>query len=93
MAVQGEKLTQTMEVAVVGLDRLDGVSPVVADLGRRHVGYGVTRDQYEGVGAALLWTLKRGPARPLPPSGKGVGRDLRRADRHHEGRCGQARAP
>jgi hypothetical protein len=30
-----------------------------AALGRRHLGYGVTDDQYELVGAALLWTLEQ----------------------------------
>jgi hemoglobin-like flavoprotein len=32
----------------------------VAALGHRHVGYGVTDDQYELVGAALLYTLEQG---------------------------------
>ena len=34
--------------------------PVVQDLGRRHVDYGVTDAHYDTVGAALLWTLEKG---------------------------------
>ena len=34
--------------------------PVVEDLGRRHVGYGVMDEHYDTVGAALLWTLEKG---------------------------------
>ncbi|HMA15065.1 MAG TPA: globin domain-containing protein, partial [Kiloniellaceae bacterium] len=42
------------------LDRLDSLVPVLEDLGRRHVGYGVRKQHYRTVGAALLWTLERG---------------------------------
>jgi hemoglobin-like flavoprotein len=34
--------------------------PVVEDLGKRHVGYGVKAEHYDTVGAALLWTLAKG---------------------------------
>jgi hemoglobin-like flavoprotein len=34
--------------------------PVVQDLGRRHVGYGVKDEHYATVGTALLWTLEKG---------------------------------
>ncbi len=30
------------------------------DLGRRHVRYGVTADQYRPVGEAMIWTLQQG---------------------------------
>jgi nitric oxide dioxygenase len=32
----------------------------VQDLGRRHVGYGVTAAHYKPVGEALIWTLEKG---------------------------------
>lgn len=57
---QRQKLIQALALVVQGLDRLETIVPVVADLGRRHAGYGVTDRHYESVGAALLWTLEQG---------------------------------
>ena len=59
MAAQRGKLVQALCLAVEGLDDLDGLVPVIEDLGRRHVGYGVEASHYDTVGAALLWTLER----------------------------------
>ncbi len=60
LAGQGAKLTQAINMVVGALDRLDDLSPVVAALGRRHAGYGVTDAHYDTVGAALIWTLEKG---------------------------------
>ncbi len=60
LASQGTKLTQAINMVVGALDRMDEVSPFVAELGRRHAGYGVTDAHYDTVGAALLWTLEKG---------------------------------
>ena len=60
MAEQRKKLMQMITVAVRGLARLDELLPAVQALGRRHVGYGVTDQHYNTVGAALLWTLQQG---------------------------------
>ena len=60
MEEQGRKLMQIIATAVNGLDRLDEIVPVVEDLGKRHVGYGVKAKDYNTVGTALLWTLKQG---------------------------------
>ena len=60
LARQGTKLTQAINMVVGALDRLDELAPVVADLGRRHAGYGVTDAHYDAVGAALIWTLEKG---------------------------------
>lgn len=57
---QRRKLMQMLTAAVKGLSRLDQLVPVVQDLGRRHVGYGVVDAHYEAVGAALIWTLEKG---------------------------------
>ena len=57
---QGKKLMQTLAVVVHGLNHLNDVVPAVESLGKRHVGYGVTADQYQTVGEALLWTLGQG---------------------------------
>jgi hemoglobin-like flavoprotein len=37
-----------------------GARPTIADLGKRHPGYGVTDAHYDSVGAALLWRLEQG---------------------------------
>ena len=60
MPSQRQKLMQMLTAAVKGLPRLDRLVPVVEDLGRRHVRYGVMDEHYDTVGAALLWTLEKG---------------------------------
>jgi hemoglobin-like flavoprotein len=60
MAEQRRKLMNMIGAAVRGLDRLEQLVPVVQDLGRKHVGYGVEDRHYDTVGAALLWTLEKG---------------------------------
>jgi hemoglobin-like flavoprotein len=57
---QGAKLMAVLGAAVAGLKRLDGLLPVLRELGRRHAGYGVTDAHYDTVRAALLWTLGQG---------------------------------
>jgi hemoglobin-like flavoprotein len=67
MPEQRKKLMQMLTAAVKGLDRLDQLVPVVQDLGRRHIGYGVTDAHYDKVGVALLWTLEMGLGRAFTP--------------------------
>lgn len=57
---QGKKLMTMLAAAVKGLDNLEALVPVVQDLGKRHVSYGVTDDHYGTVAAALLYTLETG---------------------------------
>jgi hemoglobin-like flavoprotein len=57
---QGRKLMTMIGMAVRGLDNIGALVPVVENLGRRHVAYGVMPSHFETVGAALLWTLKQG---------------------------------
>lgn len=57
---QGTKLMTMLAAAVKGLDDLGALVPVVQDLGKRHVGYGVTDEHYDTVAAALLSTLEVG---------------------------------
>jgi hemoglobin-like flavoprotein len=64
---QGRKLMQMIGIAVAGLDNLDGITPAVQALGRRHVGYGVKDEDYATVGAALLWTLEQGLGEAFTP--------------------------
>lgn len=60
MEAQGRKLMQMFAEIVRILDRPDALVNEVADLGRRHVHYGVRDHEYDSVGTALLWTLDRG---------------------------------
>lgn len=60
MTEQKKKLLQTLAVCVNGLNELGEIVPAVQALGKRHVDYKVKPEQYETVGAALLWTLEQG---------------------------------
>lgn len=60
MAEQGQKLMRMIGLAVQGLNRLDELVPAVQALGQRHASYGVQPQDYDTVGAALLWTLQQG---------------------------------
>jgi hemoglobin-like flavoprotein len=60
MVAQGHKVMRMFAEIVHTLDRPEALVAEVADLGRRHVGYGVQDHQYDSVGTALLWTLERG---------------------------------
>lgn len=57
---QGRKLMNTINLAVRGLNKLDALVPVLKELGRRHLNYGVQDEHYDTVGGALLWTLEQG---------------------------------
>jgi hemoglobin-like flavoprotein len=57
---QRKKLVKAINMIVVSLDRIETLLPVIRDLGRRHVGYGVEAAHYGQVGSALLWTLETG---------------------------------
>ena len=45
---------------VRNLDRLEQVLPAVCALGARHAGYGVREKDYDTVGRALVWALRKG---------------------------------
>jgi len=60
MPEQRKKLMQAIGTVVASLDNLTPLIPVLENLGRKHVAYGVADKQYDTVGAALLWTLEQG---------------------------------
>lgn len=60
MTDQKKKLIAMLATAVTNLHQIDTILPAVENLGKRHVTYGVTKNHYEPVGAALLWTLEQG---------------------------------
>lgn len=70
MAEQGKKLMTMLAVAVNGLPKLEALVPAVQDMGVRHNDYGVKPEQYDSVGAALLWTLEQGLGEDFTPEVK-----------------------
>ena len=64
---QKKKLIQMLTTAITNLHQVETILPAVQDLGRRHVGYGVTDKHYEPVGEALLWTLEQGLGADFTP--------------------------
>lgn len=70
MVEQGRKLMATLGFVVAGLRTPEKILGAVADLGRRHVGYGVQDSHYDTVGVALLWTLEQGLGPDFTPETK-----------------------
>jgi len=60
MGEQRRKLMAAIGFVVANLRRPGQLLPAVAEIGRRHVGYGVRDAHYATVGAALLATLAEG---------------------------------
>ncbi len=67
MKDQGRKLMAMIATAVNGLDHLDDIVPAVRSLGVRHLDYGVSPQDYDTVGEALLWTLGKGLGEAFTP--------------------------
>ena len=53
------KIMAMLGLAVGHLHRIDDIVPASEDLGRRHVSYGATEDDYKPVGGALIWALEQ----------------------------------
>jgi hemoglobin-like flavoprotein len=60
MKRQGMMLMSMIGTAVRGLSNTEALVPMVKNLGRRHVGYGVKESHYGTVGQALIETLEKG---------------------------------
>jgi len=75
MVEQGRKLMTMINMVVMSLDNLAPLLGAVEDLGRRHVGYGVTEAHYDTVGSALLWTLGKGLGDQFTPPVKAAWAD------------------
>ena len=67
MEAQCKKVMGMFAEIVRLLDHPEQLVSEVADLGRRHVHYGVHDSQYDSVGTALLWTLERGLGEEFTP--------------------------
>jgi hemoglobin-like flavoprotein len=70
MAEQRRKLVQALSTVINGLDNLAHLVPVLENLGKSHIRYGVTDKHYDSVGAALLWTLEQGLKEAWTPAAK-----------------------
>jgi hemoglobin-like flavoprotein len=68
--VQKKKLMAMLSTVVNNLHQVDKIAPSVGDLGKRHVGYGVSAKHFAPVGAALLWTLEETLGADFAPSVK-----------------------
>lgn len=58
MMGQGRKLMQMVGAVVASLEDIGAVHKLLADLGRRHDGYGVRPEFYDYVGDAFITTLE-----------------------------------
>lgn len=72
MKEQGRKLMAAINTVVNGVDKLDTMVPILQEMGKRHVAYGVKDAHYDTVGAALLWTLGQGLGEAFTPEVKEV---------------------
>jgi hemoglobin-like flavoprotein len=57
---QGRMLMLVVTRAVRGMDDLECLLPVLRELGRRHLRYGVRDEHYETVVEAMVWALQIG---------------------------------
>lgn len=55
---QKKKLIAAIKLVVHGCDQFEKLVPVLAELGEKHMDYGVSIEDYEYVGQALLKALK-----------------------------------
>lgn len=71
LVLQGRKVIDTLDWMAESLEQFESMTPRLAELGRKHAGYGVRLDQYESVIAALLWAI----AQALEPDFDAATRD------------------
>ena len=57
LALQSKKLLDMLASVVESLDNFQSLLPSLAELGRKHAGFGVRPEQYETLTTALLWTF------------------------------------
>ncbi|WP_108812380.1 globin domain-containing protein [Sphingorhabdus sp. Alg231-15] len=58
ISVQSEKLTNMLGMIVSQIHNMPELLPMLADLARRHLGYGVEAEHYRDVGDALISTIR-----------------------------------
>jgi hemoglobin-like flavoprotein len=60
MDAQYEKFVAMLSYIVARIDRPEAIQDEVAEMARRHEGYGVKPAHYASVSEALLWTIEQG---------------------------------
>lgn len=70
IAQQGQKFIKMIGTAIDMLNDLDTLTPLLQQLAKSHVGYGVQESHYQTVGAALIRTLEQGLAEDFTPDVK-----------------------
>lgn len=70
MDKQGKKLMKVLGIAVTTLRNMNKLAPILQNLGRKHVSYGVTAEMYPSVGEALLLALEKGLGDEFTPEAK-----------------------
>jgi hemoglobin-like flavoprotein len=60
MQDQYEKLINMLNIVIARLDKINDLIADIEAMAVRHKDYGTKPEHYQMVGAALLWTLKRG---------------------------------
>lgn len=58
MKEQGRKMIDMLSTLVKGLNTLDVLAPLVRNMGRRHVNYGIKTEHYHMAATALMYSLK-----------------------------------
>lgn len=67
MKNQGAKLMAMLNQAVMSLDNVEALIEPLKAAGLAHKGYGVSPQDYDRVGASLLWTLEQGLGEAYTP--------------------------
>lgn len=67
MDKQGKKLINMFNVAVVMLNNMETLTPILQGLAQNHVYYGVQDEHYQTVEVALLKTLEQGLGEDFTP--------------------------
>ena len=70
MKDHSSKLISVLSAAVMGLNDLERLLPMIRDLGARHLDYGVRPAHYETIGEALMWALETALGETLTAQGK-----------------------
>jgi hemoglobin-like flavoprotein len=57
MKEQSKKLADMLDALVESIDNWERIVPVLRELGKRHVAYGVKEQQYDTLCSALVWAF------------------------------------
>lgn len=68
MREEGRNLIAMMATVVASLGQPETLVPAIRVMAIRHRSYGTVQEHYASVGAALLWTLKKGLGNDFTPA-------------------------